>query len=136
MFREEVFASLSSIKDKFHFTFINADASPEVVQKVSGLCVRRLVVHDARDCRPCSHVSRPACSQRILHEFSYQSSLDLHESSYEVVCKCVRQGAGGGEVGLGTPLPVLLPCRVPAASDIIRMGRRLGRALKPLPTHY
>lgn len=35
VFREEVFASLSSIKDKFHFTFINADASPDVVKKVS-----------------------------------------------------------------------------------------------------
>lgn len=33
VFREEVFASLSSIKDRFNFTFINADASREVVQQ-------------------------------------------------------------------------------------------------------
>jgi hypothetical protein len=44
VFREEVFASLSSIKDKFHFTFINADASPEVVQKVRRLGQLRNVV--------------------------------------------------------------------------------------------
>ncbi len=34
VFKEEVFQSLSSIKDKFAFTFINADGTPEAVRQV------------------------------------------------------------------------------------------------------
>jgi hypothetical protein len=40
VFKDEVFLSLQSIKDKFAFTFINADGSPEVVKQVGALCAK------------------------------------------------------------------------------------------------
>ncbi len=55
IFKEEVYAALQIIKDKFHFHFIPADGSPEDVKA------------------------------RILHEFAYQSSQDLNEDTYELV---------------------------------------------------
>uniref|UniRef100_A0A6A7G8R6 Adenylate kinase n=1 Tax=Hirondellea gigas TaxID=1518452 RepID=A0A6A7G8R6_9CRUS len=54
-FKELVYESLQNIKEKFAFHFIDADALPEMVQ------------------------------QRILKELEYQSSLELHQITFEKV---------------------------------------------------
>lgn len=54
-FKDQVYASLNSVKEKFHFHFINADGTPQEVQ------------------------------ERIIKEIQYQSSMELSNETFECV---------------------------------------------------
>lgn len=54
-FKDEVYHALQAVKDKFAFHFIDADCSPEEVQR------------------------------RINAEFEYQSSMELSDTTFEAI---------------------------------------------------